>query len=499
MLKLFGHFSFSAMADFSSYTWLKKGKHILLQMKNKIILYRNDVNGGERMVQHAEERIQNTKNYLRKQTINTILEQFDGQLMGLSKTDRRAKYNKMKQDPYSFFRGSAYLFYYDVSNIPFSYHTPADKPTWIMGDLHFDNYSAFQNEREELVFDVDDFDEGYLGSYLYDVLRMVVSIRLFAEQQGFDEEVQDDLVKEFCKKYRKQLKKFVEDEDDPVTTRFTAEETKSAIKKAIEKLEERKSQHELDKQTKLDEDGNRIFDLEQTKLSSVTKNEYSELVKVWDDYLSSIPDEVFKGKEHYQIKDIVKKKGAGIGSTGLKRFYILIEGTHDNEHHDDVILEAKEARTPIPAYFFPYDETFWDAHKHQGERVITTQQAMHHMADPYLGYFTMKNHEYYVRERSPYEKDLKPKHLEDVKSVEQTVKTMAKIAAKIHARADEDIEHGILGYHSEDEILKAIGEDKKGFIKEMQLWSKFYKQRVEKDFEIFNEWLKEYYAKSKNS
>ncbi|WP_345242271.1 DUF2252 domain-containing protein [Pontibacillus salipaludis] len=447
------------------------------------------------MVQHSGERIKDTKKYLRKQTLHTILEQFDGYLMNLSKTDRKAKYNKMKQDPYSFFRGSAYLFYYDVTNIPFSYHTPDDKPTWIMGDLHFDNFSAFQNESGEIVFDVDDFDEGYLGSYLYDVLRMVVSIRLFAEQQGFDKESQDDLVEKYLKAYYKQMNKFVKGDEDPVTTRFTVDHTKGPIKKALKKLEERQATHELDKQTTFDAEGNRVFDREKTKLDSVSNNEYKEIVKIWNMYLESLAEESFQSNEHYDIKDIVKKKGAGIGSTGLKRFYILIEGQHDNEHHDDIILEAKEARAPIPAYFFPYDEDFWQSNKQQGKRVITTQQAMHHMSDPYLGYFTMQNRDFYVRERSPYEKDLKEKHLQEHKEVKRTVKTMGKISAKIHARADTDLEHGFLDYHSEKAIVNAIGEDFDGFAKELNIWSEFYKNRVYDDFEYFKEWLDEYFYK----
>ncbi|MBX4373307.1 DUF2252 domain-containing protein, partial [Mycobacterium tuberculosis] len=66
------------------------------------------------------------------------------------------------ESPFRFFRGSAYLFYYDMTKIPFSYHTPEDKPTWIQGDLHMDNFGAFQNELGEIVYDVNDFDEGYI-------------------------------------------------------------------------------------------------------------------------------------------------------------------------------------------------------------------------------------------------------------------------------------------------------------------------------------------------
>lgn len=433
-----------------------------------------------------------TKSLLREQRLKTILEQFDGEIMELSQSARRLKYEKMVADAFSFFRGSAYLFYYDVSNIPFSYHTPNDKPTWIMGDLHFNNFSAFQNEQGEIVFDVDDFDEGYLGSYLYDVLRMVVSIRLFANQLGFSESNQDDFVARYAKAYCKQLKKFAERKENPVTTRFTVEHTKSAIKKALKKLEERKATHELEKQTMINDEGERVFNREKIKLSSVSNNEFKAIKRAWGQYLESIPAKHFHDEEHYEIKDIVKKIGTGIGSTGLKRFYILIEGTHDDAHFDDIILEAKEARTPIPAYFFPYEETL---HQHQGERVMDTQKAMHHMADPYLGYFTMNGRDFYVRERSAYDKDLKESHLQDYDDMDKTVKIMGKITAKIHARADEDIDNGLLEYHSEEEILKAIGDDKDGFVKELQVWSTFYQRHVEEDYRLFQQWHEQYNKK----
>lgn len=447
------------------------------------------------MVQGVKQRIRNTDDYLRKQTIHEILEQFDEQIMQLSKQDRRAKYAKMKRDPYSFFRGSIYLFYYDITKIPFTYHTTVDKPTWILGDLHFDNLSAFQNEDGNIVFDVDDFDEGYFGSYLFDLLRMVVSIRLISAQQGIDEDEHDELVESYLKAYYKELKKFADGEKDPVTRKFTVENTKGSIRDTLKDIEDRKETHALEKQTYLTDQGVRKFDREKIKLAAVSNNEYKEISKVWDQYLESLKKETFQGKEHYRIKDIVKKSGAGTGSIGLKRYYILIEGQHDCENRDDIILEAKEARTPVPAYFCAYNESFWEENDHQGKRVINTQQAMHHKADPYLGYFTMQNRDFYVRERSAYEKDLDKEELDGFKEMKRTLKTMGKITAKIHARADADIENGILDYHGEEEILKAIGDDKSGFKKEMVTWSKFYKERIEKDYVLFNEWLKEYFYK----
>lgn len=437
------------------------------------------------------EQVMTTKQQLRKETIHTILEQFDGKHMKLSNSSRKKKYDKMRQDPYSFFRGSAYLFFYDVTDLPFAFHTPKDRPTWIMGDMHVDNFSGFQNEDHDIVFDVDDFDEGYLGSYLFDVLRMATSIRLMTAQHGFMKDEQDEFVDAYLKRYVKQLKAFQKGEDDPKDLNFTVENTKGPIKKILKKLEKRKQSHELDKQTVVDHDSIRSFDIGKDKLSSVSKQERNDLAAAWKDYIASIDKETKQQESFYKIKDVVKKKGSGIGSTGLERYYILIEGHDSDEHQDDIILEAKEARTPIPAYFFPYDEQFWQENKHQGRRVIHTQKAMHHKEDPYLGYFTFHGREFYVRERSPFSKELKEKHWQDNKDVRRNVKSMAEISAKVHARADVDIDEGVMDYHSEEAILEAIGSSKKLFRHQLNVWSEYYQSVVYRDFELFKEWLVE--------
>lgn len=429
-----------------------------------------------------------TKQILRETTISTVLDKFDGEIMQLTEKQRKRKYEKMKEDTYRFFRGSAYLFFHDTTDLPFSFHTPVDRPTWIMGDLHFNNFSVFQNENKDIVFDVDDFDEGYLGSYLFDVLRMVVSLRLLMDSLEYNEEDQDSMVNRYLKTYIKQMDAFYQRESNPQTMHITKDHSKGPIKKAIKKVEERKQSHELEKQTIINHDSIRSFNIGKDKLASVPKQELNLLKKAWKDYYHSINEDKREKSSFYNIKDVVKKTGAGIGSTGLKRYYILIEGDCNQEQEDDIILEAKEARTPIPAYFFPYDKEFWNDHKHQGRRVMHTQQAMHHLSDPYLGYFTMGGRDFYVRERSPFSKDLKEKHLTEEKALKRTVKTMAKISAKIHARADADIEEGVMPYHSEDAIMEAIGSNRKAFRKQLSLWSKHYASKVHNDYELFVEW-----------
>ncbi|MEK5230458.1 DUF2252 family protein [Lysinibacillus sp. FSL K6-0232] len=112
------------------------------------------------------EQVKQTRVHLREQLLATIFEEFDGQRMSLTEAQRLEKYRKMLESPFRFFRGSAYLFYFDVTKIASIFHTPDIKPTWIQGDMHMDNFGAFQNETGNIVFDVNDFDEGYVGSYI---------------------------------------------------------------------------------------------------------------------------------------------------------------------------------------------------------------------------------------------------------------------------------------------------------------------------------------------
>lgn len=416
--------------------------------------------------------VKNTRLLLRKQQLETIFDQFDGQTMKLSKEQRIEKYKKMVESPFRFFRGTTYLYYYDTTKFSSVFHTPDDRPTWIMGDMHMDNFGAFQNENGTIVFDVNDFDEGYVGSYLYDVMRMSVSIALYLDEQGFDEDVQQQAITSFLSQYIEQLKRFHKKIDDPMTLLFTEANTKGPIKRTLKKLAKRQRTHLVESITAINGDGAREF--------------------VWSDEIQPV-DEVLVEKivaelPDYHIKAIAVKHGSGTASIGLERFYLLVDDQLDASGSENLVLEMKEVRTAIPAYFFPYNETFWAHYEHQGARVVGTQKAMHHLEDPHLAYITMDDKDYYIRERSPYKRKVKPKNYKSVEEYMVTTGIMGQIAAKIHARADIDYSD-VFTYHSEEEILNKIGKHTEVFIDNTRLQAMCYKELVYTDYELFSEWL----------
>ncbi|AIQ12723.1 DUF2252 domain-containing protein [Paenibacillus durus] len=425
-----------------------------------------------------------TRTKLRQQALISVFNEFDGKIMKLGNGDRAEKYNKMLLSPFSFYRGSAYLFYFDATRQYFPYHSSPERPTWIQGDLHFENFGAFRSEDGNLVYDVNDFDEGYVGSYLYDLLRMSVSISLVCRQLGYSLEEQWDCIETYVKEYYKQIQAFCDGKDDPGKFIIDEDSAKGPVKKLLKKLEKRKAEHFLDKVTSLMQDDRIFLETEELKVPGAAEQEMLE--HAWPFYQDTLNSRK-KAPEHYKIKDIAVKHGSGTASIGLDRYYILIEG-EGQKGAEDAVLEAKEVRVPVPAYFMPYSESFWHYFGHQGKRVTATQQAMHHKADPYLGFFTMDDRHFYVRERSPYKKRIKLEEIDSFEDMERTLIIMARLTAKLHARADADVNKGLLPYHSEKEIARAMGPDPNPLARHLSHWAAAYADQVEIDYKLFKEW-----------
>lgn len=434
--------------------------------------------------------VETMKKKLRSYAIESVLDEYDRKILGMSKENQKKKYKKMLMTPFQFFRGSAFLFYFDVMQMPLSFHTPVDKPTWLQGDLHFENFGAFMNEEGKMVYEPNDFDEGYLGSYLHDVLRMAASISLYGEELGYDEDHQKKLIDKYLRAYYEQLKIFSSGKEDPSSFVFNKENTQGPVNQMLEDLEKRKSEVMLKEITMVEKDELRRFS-ESDKLERLDKEERMNLEEAWPQYLDSLDVDQDKQNGFYEMKDVVKKMGSGTGSIGLQRYYILIEGKKGEKQLDDIVLEAKEAREPVPSHFHAYDILFGEEEPHQGKRVVISRKAMQYLQDPYLGFFKIGAHDFYVREHSPYVGELDQGKLDDYESFVDTVDLMGRVTAKMHARADVDSEIDAIQHESEEEILKAIGGNVEGFIQEVLSSAIFYKNQVHEDHDLFTGWCKE--------
>ena len=126
----------------------------------------------------------------------------------------RRRYRTMSADPHAFFRGTACLFYADV--------TAADNPSpneqsgaiWVHGDLHTENFGTYLNADGRLVFDVNDFDEAYLGPFTWDLQRFAASLALVGWQKALPEPVVRTLLGLYLEAYLDQVTEYQHSEDD---------------------------------------------------------------------------------------------------------------------------------------------------------------------------------------------------------------------------------------------------------------------------------------------
>jgi hypothetical protein len=88
----------------------------------------------------------------------------------------------------------------------------------------------------------------------------------------------------------------------------------------------------------------------------------------------------------------IAHKVVGVGSVGLRAYLALCVGSS----RDDVLfLQLKQARRSVVARFVHGDQAW---HAHQGQRVVEYQKALQTVTDPLLGWTSVGDRQYYVRQ-----------------------------------------------------------------------------------------------------
>src|SRR5690349_87320 len=139
--------------------------------------------------------------------IDVLTREF-GDFMALDPAAFRRKFRKMAASPFAFYRGSASLFYADQAG---AYRDEAflDERTsrvWIHGDLHAENFGTYMNSSGQLVFNVNDFDEAYVGPFIWDLKRFCASVALIGYSKALSDQVITDLVGTFARAYLTELR-----------------------------------------------------------------------------------------------------------------------------------------------------------------------------------------------------------------------------------------------------------------------------------------------------
>jgi uncharacterized protein (DUF2252 family) len=183
------------------------------------------------------------------------------------------------------------------------------------------------------------------------------------------------------------------------------------------------------------------------------------------------------------VKDIVGRKGFGIGSAGLPAYNILVEGP-TQALENDVVLSMKQGNVAAPSRIVR-DERIERYFRHHGHRTAVSQRALQAHADPWLGYTDMNGVGFVVSELSPYVEDFDWSDLTEPAQMAPVLNYLGRATAKVHCVADKDSDPTIVGFQTEDEIIEAVTGNEEEFVEEMVAFGTGYSEIARDDHRLF--------------
>lgn len=392
----------------------------------------------------------------------------------------RARFRKMAADPYAFYRGSASLFYTDMAELEDDWADERTGRVWIHGDLHAENFGTYMSNQGRLTFDVNDFDEAYVGHFSWDLRRFVASLTLLCWQKALPSQAVRGLARTYLEAYLGRVGDYVEDEQSAFA--FGLDNTDGAIHRVLQQARAARRTRLLDSLTQIEDYERRFRD--DGSIRPLDDDEYAEVSEAFERYLGTIPDgERSRRRVFYRVKGIVGKKGFGIGSAGLPTYNVLIEG-FDEAQENDIILTLKQSNIAAPSRIVE-DERVRGFFDDDGHRAVVSQRSLQTHTDPFLGYTSIRGVSFVVSELSPYKRDLSWEDLTEPDQMAPVLEALGQATAKIHCSTDEDSDHDLVPFRTETAILAAVGNSREEFIEDIVGFGEAYAETVRQDHALF--------------
>ncbi|MDX6741202.1 DUF2252 domain-containing protein [Actinocorallia sp. A-T 12471] len=411
--------------------------------------------------------------------VDVLVEAF-APLMERSPAEFRRRFRKMASDPFAFYRGSAPIFYADVVDDDDPWADERTSRVWIQGDLHAQNFGTYMSADGVFTFDVNDFDEAYIGSFTWDLKRLVASVALLAWSKAISDADITRLIETYVRAYVEQVR-FYARRDPYEGWALTLDTATGHVYDVLVESVSSTRVELLNRHTVVDGHVRRMRD--GANIRRLDAAERARVEEAYVHYLDTIPQDKRFGSLTYKIKDVVGASGFGIGSAGLAAYNILVEG-QTQALENDVILSVKQGNVAAPSRVVR-DERIAAYFEHHGHRTALSRRALQANADPWLGYAEIDGVGFVVQEFSPYEADLDWSSLTEPDEMTPLLADLGRATAKIHCVSDSDSDHTLVPFQVEDAIHAAIGDDESEFVAAMVAFGHGYAELVRRDHALF--------------
>jgi len=303
----------------------------------------------------------------------------------------------MTPSPLALLRGSAPLFYEVLEKHPALAEGPPGEG-WLVGDCHLENFGAFRTgvlhagarkgaraeASDAIVFDLNDFDDAFVGSWRLDVLRVLTSLVLGGRELGTDGrrtlELADALLRAYC---------------DAAFHQKKTPPAPHAVTALIEKVRERSRKQLLDARTVLSGGTRRL--VRGARYQSLPKKLHEKAARAFAKYVKRLPEAERATPEAFDVIDMAFRV-AGTGSLGCLRIAVLVRGKGGPD--GAWLFDMKEEDEPSSACLVRPPRL------EPAERVATANRSC--LAEPprMMGTTRLKGSSMYVRRLAPQEDKL---------------------------------------------------------------------------------------------
>jgi uncharacterized protein (DUF2252 family) len=378
----------------------------------------------------------------------------------------QAKFDKLATSAWTFFRGTALLYYRDYAG------TDSQLPeVFCNGDVHPENFGVMPNQDGAPFFGLNDFDEAAVAPFSWDVKRGATGFHLACRERGMKNRRARPIARAFVDGYFAAMDEFARD-DREKWHQFRLDNSPPLIHRLLERAQTSRREFLAGM---IDLDKGRFRPTEEIVPHSSHVSEFQTAI---DRYRqgSRVPEKGRAG--HFHVKDVAVKVGSGTASLGLDRFFVLIDGPSDDPL-DDIVLELKQARRSAMAGLSPHDRgSAADA----AERVFRSHDVHLVGGDPYYGETTLDGRSFLVRERSPYKDSIDMEDLDRAR-IKEYARFCGMVLSQAHARSDAD--SGIMPGNAEQRILGSV--HRQVFTDDVVRFARAATQRIRADYKLFKQ------------
>jgi uncharacterized protein (DUF2252 family) len=330
------------------------------------------------------------------------------------------------------------------------------------------------------VFNVNDFDEAYVGPFTWDLKRFAASVALIGYAKALSDDAISVLIGQYADAYLTELRAIAAGGEGAIGS-LTLDTTDGVIHRVLQEARLNTRVEMLDDQTKVDNYERRFA--ERDGVYQVDDELRGRVCAAFTAYLDTLPPARLQRPNEFKVKDVVLRKGVGIGSAGLPSYNLLLEG-HTQALENDIVVYMKQAQVPAVSRFID-DERVREYFAHQGKRTCESQHALQAHADPWVGYTTLDGVGQIVAEVSPYAADLDWADVNEPDELSQVVRDLGRATARMQSVADDESEHDLVDFSTEEAIVAVVDKDEAGFRQMLVDFGHEYGARARTDHQTF--------------